>query len=328
CSMLLLLICVNNYICAEFGSQNILIRPKGPATVKWAAGQQNIPEITYSSNSLTIPIQKDIFVRGTAVAVSDILICRIPVSNPFSPNSSQIAFKYSIQNSIQVDGVMDDLDDLRHYAYEGDTMSIASLSSIGSESTDNEDILENVAEWGDGFKKLAEIYSIEEETDEDEDSEFEFPEPPKKPSRTPQPPLTFNELGIPPIDKIFIRPPPPVEEYSLPPLRDNKSTPTNNSSNNSTNNNPRIISGRPKSGVNSTTNTGSSPQEYNGSSASISAHLLPQPVYPRPLSVRQSDNQLLVNNRNLDQLQPETHPLLSAEDDRRGWDENDEFLCT
>ncbi|CAL4082232.1 unnamed protein product, partial [Meganyctiphanes norvegica] len=69
-------------------------------------------------------------------------------------------------------------DTMRHYCYEGDVMSIASLSSIGSGSSDEDQQFDYLNDWGPRFEKLANIYG--RKPDDEEDSEYEFPHIPKK----------------------------------------------------------------------------------------------------------------------------------------------------
>ncbi|XP_042222994.1 neural-cadherin-like isoform X2 [Homarus americanus] len=82
-------------------------------------------------------------------------------------------------NIKKVDKDPSDFDDVRHYCFEGDEMSIASLSSIGSGgSSDSDTPFDYKNDWGHRFEKLNQIYG--RESDEDEDSDFEFPNIPKQ----------------------------------------------------------------------------------------------------------------------------------------------------
>lgn len=83
------------------------------------------------------------------------------------------------ENIKKVDKDPADFDDVRHYCYEGDEMSIASLSSIDSRGSSESDAsFDYKNDWGPRFQKLNEIYR--RESDEEEDSEFEFPNVPKR----------------------------------------------------------------------------------------------------------------------------------------------------
>ncbi|XP_069958190.1 DE-cadherin-like isoform X2 [Cherax quadricarinatus] len=85
-------------------------------------------------------------------------------------------------NIKKVDKDPSDFDDVRHYCYEGDEMSIASLSSIGSGgSSDSSEPFDYKNDWGHRFEKLNQIYG--QEADEEEDSDYEFPNIPKQSKR-------------------------------------------------------------------------------------------------------------------------------------------------
>ncbi|XP_063591912.1 neural-cadherin-like, partial [Penaeus indicus] len=77
-------------------------------------------------------------------------------------------------NIKKVDKEPTDFDDVRHYCFEGDEMSIASLSSIDSSgSTDSgSQAFDYANDWGPRFEKLNQIYR--RDSDEEEDSEFDF----------------------------------------------------------------------------------------------------------------------------------------------------------
>ncbi|ROT68471.1 DE-cadherin, partial [Penaeus vannamei] len=77
-------------------------------------------------------------------------------------------------NIKKVDKEPTDFDDVRHYCFEGDEMSIASLSSIDSNgSTDSgSQAFDYATDWGPRFEKLNQIYR--RDSDEEEDSEFDF----------------------------------------------------------------------------------------------------------------------------------------------------------
>ncbi|KAK7079949.1 hypothetical protein SK128_012924 [Halocaridina rubra] len=81
----------------------------------------------------------------------------------------------------KVDKEPSEYDDVRHYCFEGDEMSIASLSSIGSgSSSDNENVFDTNDNWGPRFEKLKNIYH--RDSDEEEDSEYDF-NVPRQPKR-------------------------------------------------------------------------------------------------------------------------------------------------
>lgn len=91
------------------------------------------------------------------------------------------------ENIKKVDKDPSDFDDVRHYCYEGDAMSIASLSSIGSgASTDSTDTYDYKNDWGPKFEKLNQVFKRESE--EEDDSDYEFSNIPKQRKRASLPP--------------------------------------------------------------------------------------------------------------------------------------------
>merc|ERR550525_2150631 len=66
-------------------------------------------------------------------------------------------------------------DDLRHYAYEGDGNSGGSLSSLNSGTSDGDLEFDYLHNFGPRFKKLADMYG------EEPDSDDEPPPPPPPP---------------------------------------------------------------------------------------------------------------------------------------------------
>ena len=60
-------------------------------------------------------------------------------------------------------------DDLRHYAYEGDGNSGGSLSSLNSGEDDADLEFEYLHNFGPRFKKLADMYGRESDSDSDQD---------------------------------------------------------------------------------------------------------------------------------------------------------------
>ena len=86
-------------------------------------------------------------------------------------------------------------DDLRHYAYEGDGNSNGSLSSLNSGSSNDADLeFDYLHNFGPRFKKLADMYGEEPDSEEDEDDlgggggvnpSGGMPPPPKHPGGLP-----------------------------------------------------------------------------------------------------------------------------------------------
>merc|ERR1719293_578431 len=67
-------------------------------------------------------------------------------------------------------------DDLRHYAYEGDGNSGGSLSSLNSGTDDADLEFEYLHNFGPRFKKLADMYGRESDSDESEEGpDFDNP---------------------------------------------------------------------------------------------------------------------------------------------------------
>merc|ERR1739838_660698 len=88
-------------------------------------------------------------------------------------------------NKNRMDGGPDatPFDDLRHYAYEGDGNSGGSLSSLNSGSDADEDLeFEYLHNFGPRFKKLADMYGRESDSESDhddgQDNQGYFPKPP------------------------------------------------------------------------------------------------------------------------------------------------------
>jgi hypothetical protein len=81
-------------------------------------------------------------------------------------------------------------DDLRHYAYEGDGNSGGSLSSLNSGTDDADLEFEYLHNFGPRFKKLADMYGRESDSDESEEGpDFDnpsfYPKPQQQPSAGP-----------------------------------------------------------------------------------------------------------------------------------------------
>lgn len=103
-------------------------------------------------------------------------------------------------NIKKVDKDPSDFDDVRHYCYEGDEMSIASLSSIGSGgSTDSNETFDYKNDWGHRFEKLNEIYR--RGSDEEDDSDYEFNVPKQRKRASLPPPVTETTPPQSPADK-------------------------------------------------------------------------------------------------------------------------------
>ena len=60
-------------------------------------------------------------------------------------------------------------DDLRHYAYEGDGNSGGSLSSLNSGTSDADLEFDYLHNFGPRFKKLADMYGEEPDSEDDDD---------------------------------------------------------------------------------------------------------------------------------------------------------------
>ncbi|MPC45290.1 Cadherin-1 [Portunus trituberculatus] len=103
-------------------------------------------------------------------------------------------------NIKKVDKDPSDFDDVRHYCYEGDAMSIASLSSIGSGgSTDSNETFDYKNDWGHRFEKLNDIYK--RGSDEEDDSDFEFNVPKQRKRVSLPPPISDTSPATSPVDK-------------------------------------------------------------------------------------------------------------------------------
>lgn len=87
-------------------------------------------------------------------------------------------------NKERIDGDPDatPYDDLRHYAYEGDGNSGGSLSSLNSGTSDGDLEFDYLHNFGPRFKKLADMYG--EEPDSEDDEPLPMPPPPAPPSES------------------------------------------------------------------------------------------------------------------------------------------------
>ena len=86
-------------------------------------------------------------------------------------------------NKDRIDGDPDatPYDDLRHYAYEGDGNSNGSLSSLNSGTSDADLQFDYLHDFGPRFKKLADMYGEEPDSEDDEEEEDDglaMPPPP------------------------------------------------------------------------------------------------------------------------------------------------------
>ncbi|XP_066976553.1 DE-cadherin-like isoform X4 [Macrobrachium rosenbergii] len=101
-------------------------------------------------------------------------------------------------NIKKVDKEITDFDDVRHYCFEGDEMSIASLSSIGSGgSSDSESLFDYRNDWGPRFEKLSKIYRRESDEEEDSEYDFKIPRQPKRYSLHSSPEKKSSPTGNP-----------------------------------------------------------------------------------------------------------------------------------
>ena len=74
-----------------------------------------------------------------------------------------------LQIMINISSEANPYDDLRHYAYEGDGNSGGSLSSLNSGEDDADLEFEYLHNFGPRFKKLADMYGRESDSDSDPD---------------------------------------------------------------------------------------------------------------------------------------------------------------
>merc|ERR1719471_437000 len=92
------------------------------------------------------------------------------------------AFLDDNKDRIDADPEANPYDDLRHYAYEGDGNSGGSLSSLNSGEDDADLEFEYLHNFGPRFKKLADMYGRESDSDSDPDDGHDnpayFPKPP------------------------------------------------------------------------------------------------------------------------------------------------------
>ena len=81
--------------------------------------------------------------------------------------NSYFVFFLNLQDRIDTDPDATPFDDLRHYAYEGDGNSGGSLSSLNSGTSDGDLEFDYLHNFGPRFKKLADMYGEEPDSDDD-----------------------------------------------------------------------------------------------------------------------------------------------------------------
>ena len=96
-------------------------------------------------------------------------------------NKSIINIFFLLQDRIDTDPDATPFDDLRHYAYEGDGNSGGSLSSLNSGTSDGDLEFDYLHNFGPRFKKLADMYGEEPDSD---DEMAPPPPPPPLPSES------------------------------------------------------------------------------------------------------------------------------------------------
>ncbi len=99
-------------------------------------------------------------------------------------------FLQTNKDRVDVDPDATPYDDLRHYAYEGDGNSGGSLSSLNSSTSSDRDLeFDYLHSFGPRFKKLADMYGEEPDSDDETDGvvDDDMPPPPPMagPGRTP-----------------------------------------------------------------------------------------------------------------------------------------------
>merc|ERR1719466_696951 len=94
-------------------------------------------------------------------------------------------FLNSNKDRVDADPEANPYDDLRHYAYEGDGNSGGSLSSLNSGEDDADLEFEYLHNFGPRFKKLADMYGRESDSESDPEDGSDNPAFfPKQPSTT------------------------------------------------------------------------------------------------------------------------------------------------
>ena len=92
-----------------------------------------------------------------------------------------------LQDRIDRDPDATPFDDLRHYAYEGDGNSGGSLSSLNSGTSDADLEFDYLHNFGPRFKKLADMYGEEPDSEDEEEQphahghphhQLQHPQPP------------------------------------------------------------------------------------------------------------------------------------------------------
>jgi len=102
----------------------------------------------------------------------------------FSPHDAPDiqTFLQTNKDRIDTDPDATPFDDLRHYAYEGDGNSGGSLSSLNSGTSDGDLEFDYLHNFGPRFKKLADMYG--EEPDSEDEQIGNLPPPPPLPSES------------------------------------------------------------------------------------------------------------------------------------------------
>ena len=92
----------------------------------------------------------------------------LPPVTPGDPPDIQ-TFLNSNKDRVDADPEANPYDDLRHYAYEGDGNSGGSLSSLNSGEDDADLEFEYLHNFGPRFKKLADMYGRESDSESDQE---------------------------------------------------------------------------------------------------------------------------------------------------------------
>ena len=92
----------------------------------------------------------------------------LPPMTPGDPPDIQ-TFLNSNKDRVDADPEANPYDDLRHYAYEGDGNSGGSLSSLNSGEDDADLEFEYLNKFGPRFKKLADMYGRESDSESEQE---------------------------------------------------------------------------------------------------------------------------------------------------------------
>jgi len=110
----------------------------------------------------------------------------LPPVTPGDPPDIQ-TFLNSNKDRVDADPEANPYDDLRHYAYEGDGNSGGSLSSLNSGEDDADLEFEYLHNFGPRFKKLADMYGRESDSESEQEEGADNPAFFPKPSTLPPP---------------------------------------------------------------------------------------------------------------------------------------------